>query len=104
MPLQRTGTPWQRQASLHRGFVLVNAFGKRLELGQVARFSLAQPGIQVVPGLLADHLHEGLCQAVSGLGSGTGLSDQGQFLALGLIQLLWLAHKQPGGSLRREVL
>jgi len=67
MPLQQTGTPGQRQACQHRRFVMVDATGYRLELWQVARFCLVQPGIQVVSSLLADHLHKRLCQPVSGL-------------------------------------
>src|SRR6266536_2163061 len=77
--------------------------GKRLELWQTAYFCRAEPGIQLVSGPLSDHLHERLCQAVSGLCTGAGLSDQRQFLLLGLVQLLWLTHKQPGGTLCREV-
>src|SRR6266700_6206665 len=67
MPFERPLVPGQCQACQHRSLVLLDAFSKRLELWQTARFCRAEPGIQLVSGPLSDHLHEGLCQAVSGL-------------------------------------
>src|SRR5258708_11296753 len=78
MPLERTIAPRQGQACKYRRFVLLHAFGKRLQLWQMARFCLAEPSIQLVSSLLSDHLHERLCQAVSRLCTGTGLPDQCQ--------------------------
>jgi hypothetical protein len=33
----------------------------------------------------------------------TGLSDQGQFIVLCLVQLIWLTYEEPSGTLCREV-
>src|SRR6266496_4618175 len=66
MPFKRTLAPRQRQSCKHRSLVLLDAFGKRLQLGQVARFYRTEPGIQLLSCLLSDHLHERLCPAVSG--------------------------------------
>src|SRR5258708_24083851 len=67
MPFERPLAPGQRQACQHCSFVLLDATGYRLELWQTARLCRTEPGIQLVPGPLSDHLHERLCQAVSGL-------------------------------------
>src|SRR6266852_6086900 len=78
MPFDWTCAPRQRHSCLHRGLVVLDPFGKRLQCGQVARFYRTQPGVHLLSCLLPDHLHERLCQAVGALGMGTGLSDQRQ--------------------------
>jgi hypothetical protein len=103
MPFDWTSTPRQGQSCQHRRFVWLDPFGKRLQLGQVARCYLTQPGVQLLSCLLPDHVQERLCQPVSSLCAWTGLPDQRQFFLLPLVQLLWLTHKQPGDSLCREV-
>src|SRR5260370_29534755 len=96
MPFERPLAPGQCQSCQHRGLVLSDAFGKRLELGQTARLCRAEPGIQLVSGPLSDHLHERLCQAVSGLCTGTGLSYPRPFTVLSLVPLPLFAPKTPG--------
>src|SRR5260370_12860343 len=103
MPFDWTSTPRQCQSCQHRRFVLLDPFGKRLQLGQGARCYLAEPRVQLLSRLLPDHVHESLCQTVSGLCAWTGLPDQRPVALLPLVQLLWVIHKQPGGPLCREV-
>ena len=44
---------------------------------------------------VANHLHEILDQLIRALSRGTRLANGCQFFPFGLIQLLWIAHKQP---------
>jgi hypothetical protein len=91
-----TLAPRQCQSCKHRSLVVLDATGYRLQLGQVARFSRTQPAVQLLSRLLPDHLHDPLCQSVSGRCAWTSLPDQCQFRLLPLVQLLWLTHKQKG--------
>src|SRR5450755_447123 len=85
MPFEGTLAPRQRQSCKHRRLVLLDASGKRLQLGQVALFHRTEPGIQRLSCMLSDHLHEPLCQAVSGLCAWTGLPDSHQFFTAHLV-------------------
>src|SRR6266487_5506022 len=66
----------QRESCKHRSLVLLDPFGKRLQLGHVAPFSRSEPALQVLPRMLSDHLHEPLCQPISCLGTWTSLPDE----------------------------
>src|SRR6266487_4295902 len=76
MPFKRALAPRQRESCKHRSLVLLDPFGKRLQLGHVAPFSRSEPALQVLPRMLSDHLHEPLCQPISGLGTWTSLPDE----------------------------
>lgn len=105
MAFERPITPRQGQACKHNpSFVLVNAFGKRFQLWQMARLCRASPGVQLLSRMLPHHPPKGLCQAVSSLCAWTGLPDEPQFALLHLVPLFWLTPKQPGGTPGREVL
>src|SRR5215472_16480269 len=88
MPFERPLAPGQRQAGPHRGLVWSDASGKGLEFRQVARFYLAELRVQLRSLTLLHHLHERLCQVVSGFGTWTGLSDQRQLRLLPLVERL----------------
>src|SRR6266566_8997777 len=88
MTFYRTITPRQRQSCKHSRFILLDTFGKRLELWQHTLFYQAEPSIQLLSCTLSDHLHESLCQTVSGLCAWTGLSHECQFFLLCLVQLI----------------
>src|SRR5260370_12198283 len=104
MAFERPIAPRKSYSCKDSRFVLLETFGKRLELWQRALFYRAEPGLQLVSRMLSDHVHERLCQAVSSLRAWTGLSNQRQFFLLCLIQIIQLTYKQPRGPLCREVL
>ncbi len=96
MAFERPIAPRKRQSRKDSRFVLLDSFGKRLQLWQGALFYRAEPDLQLLSCMLSHHLHKRLCQPVSGFCTRTSLSDESQFALLCLIQIIGVMHEQKG--------